>query len=156
MSMKMKQQDQYHFDPILTAPKIIFQQVGCNQFFVNSRCIVSNKKITVGEAYLLIDSTKDIGSKIRIVVLIDLYFRRGILHLIVRDIKSQKVFTLDHDIQFPENECPWQLIGINYLIDQMNIKAVHTYCGCGNDSKKKSNTENKHILNNDDFLEFDF
>ena len=152
----MKHQDQLQFDPTFTAPYTIFKKVGSNTYFVNSQCILSNKKITVGEEYLLIDNTKDTGSKIRDVILADCYYRNGIIHLIVRDIRSQIVSTLDHGIEYPERDCTWLLIDMDYFKDRMKIKAIQSYCGCGNDPKKKTNTEVNHKSNHDDLLDFAF
>lgn len=159
MYLIMKPQDryQYQYDPTITAPKIIFQQIGSNAFYVNSNCILATKKIiTIGKEYAVVDNTSGTKVKMREVILVDCYYKNGIIHLIVRDIRTQRVFTLDHALEYPENECSWVLIDINYFIDRMNTKAVQSYCGCCNDPKRKSNSEISHKSNHDDLLEFEF
>lgn len=153
----MKPQDQVQFDPTFTASKIIFQQIGSNTFFVNSFCILATKKIiTIGKEYVVVDNTSGTKVKMTDVNLADCYFKRGILHLIVRDIRSQRVFTLDHCIEYPERDCTWVLIDLNFFIDKMNIRAVQSYCGCSYDPKEKTNTEISQKSNTDDLLEFEF
>lgn len=153
----MKHQDHLQFDPINTAPYTIFKQVGNSTFFVNSSSILATHKlITVGKEYVLIDNTKDTGSKMRDVILVDCYYRNGIIHLIVRDIRTQRVFTLDHCIEYPERDCTWLIIDINYFFDKEDSKAIQSYCGCWNDPKKKPKAESNHRSNQNDLLDFEF
>lgn len=157
MSVIMKHQDQYQYDPTITAPKVIFKQIGSNTFFVNSSCILATKKImTNGKEYLLADYSSGTNVKITNVLLADCYYRNGILHLIVRDIRSQIVSTLDHCIEYPERDCTWLLVDMDYFKDRENIRVIQSYCGCGNDPKKKTNTEVNHKPNTYDLLEFEF
>jgi hypothetical protein len=159
MSVVMKHQDQYQYDPKFTAPYTIFKKIGNNTFFVNSSSILATQKlITVGEDFVLIDNTKDNGSKIREVKLVDSYYRNGIVHLIVRDFRTQRVFTLDHCIEYPESDnCPWVLANMHYFKDRENFKAIKSYCDCDTYSKNKGNPEVSHISNHENnLLDFDF
>ena len=153
----MKHQDTYPYDPTITAPKIVFQQVGNNTFFVNSSCILATRKvITTGKEYLLADYSLGNNVKITNVLLAECYYKRGILHLILRDIRSQIVSTLDHSIEYPENECTWLIVDMDYFKDRENIRTIQAYCCCDNDPKKKANTGNNHKSIHDDLLEFEF
>lgn len=154
----MKHQDQLQFDPITTAPYTIFKQFGSNTFFVNSSCILATKKIiTTGKEYILIDNSTGTTGKVTNVILADCYYRKGIIHLIVRDIRTQIVSTLDHGIEFPERACNFVLIDADYFRDWMNIKAIEAYCDCDIDSKKIPNSETSHKSRyEDNLLDFDF
>lgn len=153
----MKHQDQYQYDPTFTAPKVIFKQVGNNTFFVNSSCILATRKvITTGKEYLLADYSSGNNVKITNVLLADCYYKRGILHLILRDIRSQIVSTLDHSIEYPENECMWLIVDMDYFKDRENVRAIQAYCGCDNDSNNKTNTVINHKSNQDDLLDLEF
>lgn len=155
----MKHQDQYQYDLKFTAPYTIFKKIGNNTFFVNSSSILATQKlITIGEDYVLIDNTKDNGSKIREVKLADSYYRDGIVHLIVRDFRTQRVFTLDHKIEYPESDdCPWVLVSVDYFKDRENLKAIQSYCNCDAYSKRKCNPVVSHSSNHDNnLLDFDF
>jgi hypothetical protein len=152
----MKTQDLYPFDPTFTAPYTIFKQVGNEKFFVNSGSIIAKQKVIVlRKEYILADYSSGTNVKITNVLLVDSYYKRGLLHLILRDIRSQRVFTIDHSIEYPENDCTWLLIDLDYLIERENIKAIKLYCGCINDTKEKNKTEINHKSNYDDLLDLD-
>ena len=154
----MKQQEQTTYDPTIIAPYTVFRQIDSNQFFVNSLCIFAIKKIiTIGKEYIVVDNTKASGVEITKVKLVDCYYRKGILHLTVRDIRSQIVFTLDHNIEFPENDCTWLLIDIDYFKDRENLEAIQAYCECDIDSKNKNDIGISHKPKHEDnLLEFEF
>lgn len=153
----MKLQDQYPFDPTFTAPYIIFKKVGSSEFYVNSDCILANQKIiTVGKEYMVIDNTKDSGIEMRNVVLAGCNYRKGIIHLIVREICSQRLFNFDHCILPPERDNNFVLIDPEYVSDRKNIEAINSYCATCNDSKKKYFNGIRHKSNPDDLLEFEF
>ena len=129
MSVIMKHQDQLQYDPTFTAPYTIFKQVGSNTFFVNSFCVLATRKvITNGKEYLLADYSSGTYVKITNVLLVDCYYRSGIIHLIVRNIRTQIVSTLDHSIEYPENDCTWLLIDLDYFKERENIKSKHSAC----------------------------
>lgn len=155
----MKYQHQNHYDPTFTAPYTIFKQVGSNTFFVNSSCILAKKKIiSNGKEYLLADYSSGTNVKITNVLLADSYYRNGIVHLIVRDFRTQRVFTLDHSLEYPESDdCPWVLVDVDYFKDRENYKAIQSYCDCDTYSKKKVNPVVSHKSDDDNnLLDFDF
>jgi hypothetical protein len=80
------------------------------------------------------DST-DTGVNMSDVALIDYYYYESIINLIVRELKSQRVFTISQRLECPQNDCRWVLIDINFFIDRMNIKTIEDYCGCTNKKK---------------------
>lgn len=153
----MKTQERYPYDETLDVPYIIFRKVGSNSFYANSSCICATKKIiTIRKEYVVFDYTADTGIKMSDVILINCNYHEGIISLIVQDIRSQRVFTLDHCIEPPESDCKWVLIDLNYFIDKMNIKAIKSYCDGCNDQKKKHQMEMNHKSSQDDLLEFEF
>jgi len=154
----MKTQDLYPFDPTFTAPYTIFKQVGNDKFFVNSGSIIAKQKVIVlHKEYILADYSSGTNVKITNVLLVDSYYKRGLLHLILRDIRSQRVFTIDHSIEYPENDCTWLLIDLDYFKERENIKAIHAYCDCDTDSKKNGNPGVSHTSDHtNNLLDFDF
>jgi len=154
----MNQKEQITYDPKITAPYIIFKQIDSNNFFVNSLCIFAIKKIiTIGKEYIVVDNTKATGLDIAQVKLVDSSYNKGMLHLIVMDIRSQIVSTFDHSLSFPECECTWLLIDMDYFKDREDIKAIQSYCDYDIDSKMKSISEIRHKSNYDNnLLDFEF
>lgn len=152
----MKTQDLNPYDATLAGPNN-FHTVYHNSYYVNSSCVLATEKIiTIGKEYVVFDNTTDKGIKMSDVMLVGCYYRNGIIYLIVQDIRSQRVFTINHYIDCPENDCTWILIDIDYFIDKMNIKAIQSYCGNCTDPKKKPNAEINHKSDPDELLEFEF
>ena len=151
----MKLQDSFPYDSIVLALENIYQTIDNDSFYINSDCILAtDKTITIGKPYIILDTPTETGVKMSDVTLVDCYYYEGIINLIVRELKSQRVFTIDHCLECPQNDCRWVLIDINFFIDRMNIKAIEDYCVCAND-KKKSIGEGKAKFT-DDLLEFEF
>lgn len=139
MSIILRAQDLFPFNSFIVGMQNLYHTVGSNSFYINSPCILAtDKKITTGKSYIIFDHTTDTGFKMSDVILVDCYYREGIINLIVQDIRSQRVFIIDHCIECPENECKWILVDLNYFIDKMNDKAIRQYCGDCNDPKKKT------------------
>ena len=156
--MKNPAQNRYPYDATVLGLDGTYQVLDNNSFLVKSDCIASTGNIiTVGKEYILFYSPKETGFKILDVVLVDCYYYEGLIHLIVRDIRSQRVFTIDHCLECPENDCTWVLVDLDYFIDRMDTKAIRQYCGNCDDTKKKPSDENKHQnIHDDDLLEFEF
>jgi hypothetical protein len=153
----MKQQDNYLYDPTNVENYDIFHRVGSNSFYINSSCIlVTDKTITKGKEYVIFDNTTDTGITISDVILVTSYYLEGIISMIVRDIRSKRVFSIHQRLESSENDCIWVLVDINYFVDKMDAKAIQSYCGNCNDPKKKPNTEFNHKSSQDDLLEFEF
>lgn len=153
----MKTQDKYPNDSTIAGLNNIFHTIGRNSFYLNSSCILATSKIvTKGKEYVIFDHTRDTGIIISDVILVTCYYREGIITLIVRNLRSKRVFAIHQHIECPENDCKWFLIDINYFVDQMEAKAIQSYCGNCNDPKKKPNAEINHKSSHDDLLEFEF
>jgi hypothetical protein len=153
----MKTQDNYPYDPTLIVLSNIFHKVGSNSFYINFNCVLATKKIiTIGKEYIIFDNTTDTGIKMSDVILVGCYYRDGIIYLIVRDIRSQRVFTIHNSIGCPKKDCTWLLIDVDYFIKKMDDKAINQYCGHCLDKKKKPNAEINHKSDPDDLLEFEF
>jgi hypothetical protein len=153
----MKAQDKYPNYSTNASLNNFFHPVGRNSYYINSNCILATDKIiTKGKEYVIFENTADTKIKTSDVLLIGCYYRNGIISLIVRDIKSKRVFPIHQCIDCPKNDCIWILIDINYFIDKMNEKAIRQYCGNCIDPKKKPHIEINHNLSQDDLLEFEF
>jgi len=149
----MKLQDLFPFDSTVVGLNSIFTIVGDDSFFINSPCIlVTDKIITIAKEYTLFETPPDAKTKMSDVKLVDVYFFEGIIYLILQDIQSQRVFTIDHCLECPENDCTWVLIDLNLFINEIEIQQ---YCGNCDDKGKNNRAEGNPKIN-DDLLEFDF
>jgi hypothetical protein len=152
----MKPQDKYPYDTIMDRHNI-FHPVGSNSYYVNSSSILATEKIiTIGKEYIIFDSPGEPGIKMSDVELMDVFYKKGIINLIVRNIKLNREYIICHCIECPESDCKWILIDINYFIDKMNIKAIQSYCENCNDPLKKPHTKINYGSSSDDLLEFDY
>ncbi len=150
-------QNKYPYHQTVYCPNIIFHPVGRDSFYINSNCILATGKIiTKGKEYVIFDHRRDTGIIISDVVLVTCYYRESIITLIVRDLRSKRVFAIRQRLECSENDCKWILIDIDYFVDKMNDKAIRQYCGNCNDSQKKPKTEINHKSSQDDLLEFEF
>jgi len=134
-------QDLYPYDAFILGIENLYYTVGDDGFFINSKCICTpNYIVAIGKNYVL----KDNYSR-AIIELIDVYYRDGIVHIIVRDILKKCIKVVKCPI--PEekvHECPWKLLDMEYIADNHLVKT--------NDNSL-TNTVKKM---NYDLLEFDF
>ena len=151
----MRIHDRYPYDSAILGLNGTYQTIGCDSFYINSDCILAtDKTISIGKEYIIFDSPTETRNKMLDVTLIDCYYFEGIIHLIVRDIRSQRVFTIDHCLECPEIDCTWILVDLDYFIDRMDAQAIRQYCG---NCDEKPSDENKHQnRHDDDLLEFEF
>ena len=151
----MTLQDYFPFDSIVLGLENLYSEVGENEFFVNSSCVIAKDKIlTKTKHYLIFDISTKSNIKMTEIVLIDLFFYEGNIHLISEDFNTHRVSIIHFSISSPESDCTRYLVDMNYFIDKMDEKAIRQYCGCDN-NKKKSIREGKAKAN-DALLEFDF
>ena len=76
--------------------------------------IATNKTIKKNNTYLLIVHSIRKKSKIYAVKLMDVFFGDDTVNLIVRDMLTQKKYTINHDTECPEKPCQWLLIDLDY------------------------------------------
>ena len=88
------------------------------------------------------------------VILLDLFYYKSNIHMIVRDINIQRVYKVRFSLECPETNCTSFLVDIGYFLDRMDDQAIKDYCGCGT-NKKQPNGNNKTKAA-DDLLEFVF
>ena len=132
----MNMQDLFPYDSTIFGLNGIYNTIGDNKFYINSPCILATKKIvTKGEGYILFTKDTNEGLKITEVILIDAYYHLGLMHVIVQDIKTKKIFMVEHKIT--EDQCKWNLIDANYFLDKMNEKAIKSYCDKCDDLRRK-------------------
>jgi hypothetical protein len=154
----MKLQDLHPYDSAILGLNNLYIVDYKGDFYINSPCIMAtDKTISIGTTYLLVDHHCGARIKMTKVRLIDCFFDGGIINLIVQDISSQETFLIDQALESTEIDCTWILVDFNYFIDKMNSNAIRKYCEKCHDSNGNSVDENKSKqLRNDDLLEFEF
>jgi hypothetical protein len=153
----MKLQDRYPYDSAIVGLNNLYIIDYEGNFYIYSPCIMAiNKTIITGRTYLLVDNHRGTGVSLNDVNLIDVYIDEGVINLIVQDIISQKTFCLNQYIECPQNPCKWILIDLSYFINEMNAKAIQSYCGKYADTKKKSVAKSNPRILDDDLLDFEF
>ncbi len=154
MYVIMKLQDYFPFDSTLLGLKNLYSEAGEDSFYVNSNCVVAKSKIlTKQKHYLIFDIPTNTNFKINEIVLVDLFYYEGNIHLISQDIHTKRVSNLSFPLKCPEKHCTLLVVDIDYFINKMDIRAIGEYCGCAD--KKKPISEGK-IKITDDLLDFDF
>jgi len=104
-------------ETILGLDNIFTRNVDGFTFYVNSPCVIaSNQQITKYETYLLISDPKGCKINLSDVILIDVYYFDGFIHLIVMDKNTQMTNTLRHKMDSKEAKVEWRLVDINYCI----------------------------------------
>jgi hypothetical protein len=152
----MKIQDKYQYDSSILGLNGIYHTVGDDSFFFNSPCILStNHIIKSGKTYIIIGTPTAKGVKMYDVKLLDVFFKTGVINMIVRELISQKKFNMKFNIDCTKDDCKWMLIDLDYFIDKMNANAIRKYCGKCSDSKTKPVAEIKPRQSHDDLLELD-
>ena len=125
-------------------------------YYINLPAIMAtDKTIKRNNTYFLIVHP-DKNSKMYPVILLDVYFEDGFVHLNVQDIRTQKKFTIDHCIQCPETRCRWFLIDLDYLNNLLNYETIKSYCEKCAQTNKNPVARSNYKDGNNDLLEFEF
>jgi hypothetical protein len=152
----MNAQDLYPFDSTKVGLNKIFHTVGDDSFYINSPClIVHNKIVSKKKHYILFYNPKGTGLTMADVILLDGYYKEGIVHLFVQDIQSHRIFIMDQSMEYSEDQCQFFLVDLNYFIDKLNFNAIQSYCGC-NKTTNKPETKLNSKSSRGDLLDFDF
>jgi hypothetical protein len=153
----MTLQDYFPADLTLLGLRNLYSLVGKDSFLVNSSCVVAKDKIlTKGKHYIVFDIPIKTDSKMTAIVLKDLFFYEGYIHLIAEDINTHKASIIHFELEGPESNCTRFLVDVNYFIDRMDAKTIQDYCGDCSDKDQKSEVESKAKSNKVDLIEFDF
>jgi hypothetical protein len=154
----MKAQSNFKYDSAVVGLNNLYRVNYNGDFFINAPFIlVTNKTLSTGQTYVLVDNQKGEGFRMIDVILLDVYFYERVIHLILQDILSYKTFTIGQQIECTEIDCTWILIDLNYFIDKMNANAKRKYCVKCHDPVVNSRDGSKSKQNlEDDILEFDF
>jgi hypothetical protein len=132
-----------------------YSPVGKDSFLVNSSCVAAKDKIlTKGKHYIVFDIPIKTDSKMTEVTLVDLFYYKGNIHLIVQDINSHRVYKVSFCLECPESNCTRYLVDVNYFIDRLDAKAIRDYCAC--DANKKQSVGKGTAIPAGDLLEFEF
>ena len=154
----MKLQDLHPYDSAIVGLSNLYRVDYNGDFFINAPFILkTNKTISTGQTYVLVDNQKGAGVRMTDVILLDVYFYERVIHLILQDTLSYKTFTIEQQIECTEIDCTWILIDLNYFIDKINANAIRKYCVKCHDHDVNSIDGSKSKQNPaDDMLEFDF
>jgi hypothetical protein len=154
----MKLQDLHPIDSTIHGLDNVYHTIGAYSYYINSECILTPKKIiTKGKQYV-IASTLPQGSDaiVHQVKLLDAYFNKGFVYLFVMDLHTDRVYIVDLFIECPEDKCTWLLYDLKDFNKLKDYQAIKSYCGKGDDAKKKSLDNCKTNINDNDLLEFDY
>ena len=154
----MKAQNNFKYDSAIVGLNNLYRVNYTGDFFINAPFIlVTNKTLSTGRTYVLVDNQKGTGVRMTDVILLDVYYYERVIHLILQDILSHRTFTIEQQIECTERDCTWILIDLNYFIDKMNANAIIKYCRKCHDPDVKPIDNSKSKQNrDDDLLEFDF
>ncbi|MGD0756697.1 MAG: hypothetical protein ABR927_16730 [Bacteroidales bacterium] len=153
----MRLQDYFQYDKTIVGLNNLYVIDYKGDFYINSPCIMAtDKTISTGRIYLLVDNPTGAGVSMTDVNLIDVYYDEGVINLNVQEINFQKTLCLNQYIKCPQNTCKWVLIDLDYLNDEINAKAIQSYCGKYADTKKKSGAKSNPKILSDDLLDFEF
>lgn len=154
----MREQDKFPYDSTILGLDNTYMVNYNGDFYINAPFIlVTNKTLSTGKTYVLVDNHKGTGVRMTDVILLDVYYYERVIHLILQDILSHRTFTIEQQIECTEIYCTWILIDLNYFIDKMNANALRKYCVKCHDSDVSSIDSSKSKQNHDDDLQdFDF
>jgi hypothetical protein len=150
----MKIQDRFPYDSAIVGLNGTYHTIGDDSFYINcDNILVANKILSIGKEYFIFHYTTVPGNKMSDVLLADCYYYQGIIHLLVEDVRSHRLFTISHCLDCPE-DCPWVLMDLKYFYDLRDAMAVRDYCGC-DDNKKVANHHSIPKVH-EDLLDFEF
>ena len=154
----MKLQDLHPIDSALIGLNNFYHVIGDNGFYINSDCIMTPRKIiTRGKKYLVASTTPKCSDTIvQQVKLLDAYYSKGYVYLFVMDLQTDRVSIVDLFIECPEDQCMWLLYDLKDFNKLKDYQAIKSYCGIGDDAKKKPLDNCKTNINDNDLLDFDF
>ena len=153
----MKAQTLHPYDSAILGLENLYRVNYNGDFFINAPFIlVTDKTLSTGRTYQLVYYHRGTDFKMTDVELIDVYFDEGVINLIVQDIISQKTFRISQYIKCPQNICKWFLIDFDFFIDEMNAKAIQSYCGKCDNIKMKHVAQRYCKNSTDDLLDFEF
>ncbi len=115
--MFMKAQDQHTYDSTILGLENLYMVDYEGNFFINSPAIMAtDKTISTGRTYILVDYTNGKNSRMCSVVLLDVYCEDYVIYLIVRDLLSQRIFNINLYIDNGEIRGLWMLIDIDFFL----------------------------------------
>lgn len=153
----MRAQSNFKYDDAIVGLNNLYRVNYNGDFFINAPFIlVTNKTLSTGRTYVLVDNQKGAGVRMIDVNLIDVYFDEGVINLIVQDIISQKTFCLNQYIKCPQNLCKWILIDIDFYFDDMKSNIIKSFCGKCDNIMMKHIAQRRCKNSTDDLLDFEF
>ncbi len=154
----MKLQDKHPYDSALIGLNNFYHVIGDNGFYINSDCIMTPRKIITKRKQYIIASTapQESDTIVHKIRLLDAYYSKGYVYLFVIDLQTDRVYMFDLRMECPEDKCTWLLYDLKDFNKLKDYQAVKSYCGKGDDAKKKPLDNCKTNITDNDLLEFDY
>jgi hypothetical protein len=151
----MTLQDFFPADLTLLGLRNLYSEVGNDSFFVNSNCVVAQGKIlTRKKHYIIFDKSAKSRIKMTEVILIDVFYYKSDVHMIVQDINTRRISRVNFPLECPGNNCTRYIVDVDYFTDRLDVKAIRDYCGCCDNQRQPIGKGRTNAP--DDLLEFEF
>ena len=132
----MKLQDLHPFDSAIVGLNNVYFIDYKGDFHINAPFIIAaNKSISTGNTHVLMCPNSRRNCIVHQVRLLDAYYDDGIIYLLLQDIFSQDTFTIDQQIECPQNPCKWILIDFDFIVEELHTEVIKSYCGSCNVEK---------------------
>ena len=154
----MKLQDLHPIDSTTLGLDNVYHTIGEHSHYINSKSIQTPKKIITKAKQYIIASTSPQASdtivhKIR---LLDAYYNKGFVYLFVMDLQTDRVYIVDLCVECTNKHRTWVLYDMKDYDKLKDYQAIKSYCGKGDDAKKKPLDNCKTNITDNDLLEFDY
>lgn len=127
----MNLQDQYRYDSALFGLNNQYIERADKTYLINYPNIVARDHIVqTGHTYMLIYNLNDGSIDNMLVKLMEVYNDNININLVMFDLLKQKGFITQLNAQDPNDKCPWVLIDVHYIRDEIERFIVMRYCGC--------------------------
>lgn len=125
-----KQECNVHSDSVNT---IVFKRLSDNSYYVNSPCFLTIPAKTIQQNAIYLKAE---GCHFDSIKILNVYFEDGLIHLLIEDLKTNRIYSISHIIgeNYP---CIWWLLSWDYLENEMMNRIKNDY-------------------NNNTLMEFDF
>ena len=101
--------------------KDIYHPVNETSFYLNLEGISDEEKIvTNGNPYILLSGSPGNPTKVSLIKFLESFQYKGILHLLLIDIETEKVVVIKQPLDSDDNFCYWRLLSMNYLKQRLS------------------------------------
>jgi hypothetical protein len=134
----MKLQNLYQYDSLVLALDNLYEVIDDDCFYINSGCIETHNNIVrTGTTYLFELMPGSSKISLAVVLLVDVYYFDGFVHLHLINVLTGRISEVIHDMRQAEENCIWKLY---------DLSSMH----------KLTTIQNTNEQKEDDLLEFEF